>query len=75
MFHLQGKDHREADAIIAGDIGAVAKIEEIHTGDVLHDDHALDCVHLQAADISNADVRAGHHAQGARRRDRRSPAR
>jgi elongation factor G len=47
VFHLQGKDHKEADAIIAGDIGAVAKIEEIHTGDVLHDDHALDTVHLK----------------------------
>lgn len=47
VFHLQGKEHREADAIIAGDIGAVAKIEEIHTGDVLHDDHALDSVHLK----------------------------
>jgi elongation factor G len=48
VFHLQGKDHKEVDAIIAGDIGAVAKIEEIHTGDVLHDDHALDTVHLKA---------------------------
>ena len=47
VFHLQGKDHKEADAIIAGDIGAVAKIEEIHTNDVLHDDHALDDVHLK----------------------------
>src|SRR5207253_191482 len=47
VFHLQGKEHREADAIIAGDIGAVAKLEEIHTGDVLHDDHALDSVHLR----------------------------
>lgn len=47
VFHLQGKEHREADAIIAGDIGAVAKIEEIHTNDVLHDDHALDSVHLK----------------------------
>ncbi len=47
VFNLQGKDHKEADAIIAGDIGAVAKIEEIHTGDVLHDDHALDSVHLK----------------------------
>jgi elongation factor G len=46
VFNLQGKDHRESDAIIAGDIGAVAKIEEIHVGDVLHDDHALDTVHL-----------------------------
>jgi elongation factor G len=48
VFHLQGKEHREADAIIAGDIGAVAKIEEIHTNDVLHDDHALDSVHLKS---------------------------
>jgi len=47
VFHLQGKDHREADAIIAGDIGAVAKIEDVHVGDVLHDDHALDSVHLK----------------------------
>src|SRR5689334_7745979 len=45
VFHLQGKDHKEADAIIAGDIGAVAKIEDIHTNDVLHDDHSLDSVH------------------------------
>jgi elongation factor G len=47
VFHLQGKEHREAQQIIAGDIGAVAKIEEIHTGDVLHDDHSLDNVHLK----------------------------
>ena len=45
VFHLQGKEHKEADAVIAGDIGAVAKIEEIHTNDVLHDDHSLDSVH------------------------------
>jgi elongation factor G len=44
---LQGKEHKEADVIIAGDIGAVAKIEEIHPNDVLHDDHALDSVHLK----------------------------
>ena len=47
VFHLQGKDHPETDAIIAGDIGAVAKIDEIHANDVLHDDHALDSVHLK----------------------------
>ena len=47
VFHLQGKEHKEADAIIAGDIGAVAKIEEMHANDVLHDDHALDSVHLK----------------------------
>ncbi|HEX4055568.1 MAG TPA: elongation factor G [Tepidisphaeraceae bacterium] len=47
VFHLQGREHREVMEIIAGDIGAVAKIEEIHTNDVLHDDHALDSVHLR----------------------------
>jgi elongation factor G len=47
IFHLQGREHREATEIIAGDIGAVAKIEEIRTNDVLHDDHALDTVHLR----------------------------
>ena len=47
IMHLQGKQHNEVNEIIAGDIGAVAKIEEIHTNDVLHDDHALDSVHLR----------------------------
>jgi elongation factor G len=45
VFHLQGRQHLEVNEIIAGDIGAVAKIEDLHAGDVLHDDHALDAVH------------------------------
>lgn len=47
VFHLQGKDHREAQEIICGDVGCVAKIDEIHVNDVLHDDHALDSVHCK----------------------------
>ncbi|MDB5297359.1 MAG: elongation factor, partial [Phycisphaerales bacterium] len=47
LFHLQGKEHREAAEICAGDIGAVAKLEDLHAGDVLHDDHSLDAVHLR----------------------------
>jgi elongation factor G len=47
VFQLQGKEHKEVPEIITGDIGAVAKIEDIHTNDVLHDDHALDSVHLK----------------------------
>ena len=47
VFQLQGKEHKEVNEIVAGDLGAVAKIEEIHTNDVLHDDHALDSVHLR----------------------------
>lgn len=47
VFNLQGKDHREVPAVICGDIGCVAKIDEIHVNDVLHDDHALDSVHCK----------------------------
>jgi elongation factor G len=47
VFHLQGKEHKESSEMITGDIGAVAKIEDIHTNDVLHDDHALDSVHIK----------------------------
>ncbi|MHC4948614.1 MAG: elongation factor G [Planctomycetota bacterium] len=36
VFKLQGKTHTETDGIIAGDIGAVAKVEEIDFDSVLH---------------------------------------
>ncbi|MBV8781556.1 MAG: elongation factor G [Phycisphaerae bacterium] len=48
VFHLQGGKHNEVPEIIAGDIGAVAKVEELHPNDVIHDDHALDSVHLKS---------------------------
>jgi len=43
VFNLRGKEHKETDQIIAGDIGAVAKIDEIiydatlHTGEISDD--------------------------------------
>ena len=37
VFRLQGKNHQEVPKIIAGDIGAVAKIEEINYDSLLHD--------------------------------------
>ncbi len=46
MFKLQGKDHVEVHELVAGDIGAVAKIEELHFNDVLHDSHEHDGVRL-----------------------------
>ena len=36
VFKLQGKDHEETEQIIAGDIAAVAKIEDIRYDSVLH---------------------------------------
>ena len=46
VFVLQGKEHVEATEFGPGSIGAIAKIEEIHLNDVLHDSHELDGVHL-----------------------------
>ncbi len=37
VFKLQGKDHVETSEVISGDIGAVAKVDELHYGSVMHD--------------------------------------
>jgi elongation factor G len=47
MFLLQGKEHVEIDALIPGDIGAVAKVEDIEFDSVLHDSHDEDHYHLR----------------------------
>jgi elongation factor G len=46
LFLLQGKDYVETDKLVPGDIGAVAKVEEIHFDAVLHDSHDEDQIHL-----------------------------
>ena len=38
LFKVQGKDTQEIKSAVAGDIIALAKVEEIRTGDVLHCD-------------------------------------
>ncbi len=48
LFKLQGKEHSEVDTIIAGDIGAVAKVDEIHFNSVLHDATTGDDVRISA---------------------------
>ncbi len=40
LFKVQGKETEEVDAAVAGDIIALAKIEEINYGDVLHVENA-----------------------------------
>jgi elongation factor G len=47
LFKLFGKDHKEIDTGVPGDIAAVAKVEEIHFNDVLHDSVAHGHVHLK----------------------------
>jgi len=48
LYQLQGKDHVEVTAGIAGDICAVPKIDEIHFDAVLHDSHDEDHHHLKS---------------------------
>jgi elongation factor G len=43
LMILQGKDHEKSDGFGAGDIGAVAKLKDVQTGDVLVDaEHDLE---------------------------------
>jgi elongation factor G len=43
LMTLQGKEHEKADGFGAGDIGAVAKLKDVQTGDVLVDaEHDLE---------------------------------
>jgi len=48
---LQGKDTVEVAQLIAGDIGAVAKVDEIVFDCVLHDSHDEDFVRMQPLDF------------------------
>jgi elongation factor G len=45
-YLLRGKEFVETDSLGPGDIGAVAKVDEIHFDAVLHDSHDEDHIHL-----------------------------
>jgi elongation factor G len=47
LYLLQGKDYVETDALVPGDLGAVAKVEDIEFDAVLHDSHDEDHIHLR----------------------------
>ncbi|WIM05302.1 MAG: elongation factor G [Candidatus Nitricoxidivorans perseverans] len=47
LYQLQGKDYVEVDELVPGDLGAVAKVEEIEFDAVLHDSHDEDHIHLK----------------------------
>ncbi|HEX6734297.1 MAG TPA: elongation factor G, partial [Azonexus sp.] len=46
LYQLQGKDTVEVEQLLPGDIGAVAKVDEIAFDCVLHDSHDEDHIHL-----------------------------
>ena len=47
LYCLQGKDYVEVEALVPGDIGAIAKVDEIEFDCVLHDSHDEDHIHLK----------------------------
>lgn len=47
LYRLQGKDYIETDALVPGELGAVAKVEDIGFDCVLHDSHDEDHIHLR----------------------------
>ncbi len=49
LYKVQGGETREVDAIVAGDIGAVVKIDEIHRDAVLCEDTSLGELRLSTA--------------------------
>jgi elongation factor G len=51
LYQLQGKEYVETDTLVPGDIGAVAKIEEIDFNSVLHDSHDEDHIRLRSLEF------------------------
>ncbi|MSR18835.1 MAG: elongation factor G [Phycisphaerales bacterium] len=47
VFSVMGSHHKEVDKLIAGDIGAVSKIEEIHRGSIMHTGDVSGQLHLR----------------------------
>ncbi len=46
IVEVQGKEHKDVTQAIPGDIVAVAKVEELHLNDILHDSHETDDVRM-----------------------------
>ena len=51
LYQLQGKEYVEVDSLVPGDIGAVAKIDEIEFNSVLHDSHDEDQIRLRSLEF------------------------
>ncbi|HTS54568.1 MAG TPA: elongation factor G [Burkholderiales bacterium] len=51
LYLLRGKDHIATDACVPGDIGALAKVEEIGFDSVLHDSHDEDHIHIRPLEL------------------------
>ena len=51
LFNLQGKDTIEVPKLVPGDVGAVAKVDEVVFDCVLHDSHEEDFIRMKPLDF------------------------
>lgn len=51
LFELQGKERQNISQAVAGEICAIAKVDELMFDDVIHDSHDEDHFHLQSLDF------------------------
>ncbi|MBX3354825.1 MAG: elongation factor G [Phycisphaeraceae bacterium] len=47
LYRMQGKNHVEVDQLVAGEIGAVPKLEEVRAGSILHDAEVSEWLRLR----------------------------
>jgi len=63
LYRLQGKEYVETDALVPGELGAVAKVDEITFDCVLHDSHDEDHIHLKPLQFPQPMVGLAVHTQ------------
>ena len=51
LYSVQGKEYVEVDSLVPGDLGAIAKVDEIEFNAVLHDSHDEDNIRLRSLDF------------------------
>jgi len=51
LYQVQGKEYVEVEALYPGDLGAIAKVDEIEFNAVLHDSHDEDSIRLRSLDF------------------------
>ncbi len=51
LYKVMGKDYVEVDSLVPGDLGAIAKVDEVEFNAVLHDSHDEDNIRLRSLDF------------------------
>jgi elongation factor G len=68
LYRMQGKEYVEVDSLVPGDLGAMAKVDEIEFDCVLHDSHDEDHIHLKCRSSFRSRCRAWRCRRGEGRR-------